>query len=148
MKIDKINLKLSKSKYFLFLFIFTLGISVLLYQMYINAFQTSIIEGFGLDFSDSKMENILTAFSGLFQNKCLTGCARLDSVDKTVCNQKIDKNNGKIYECPWVCNVKKFEEDLKKNTELAQQLSGSARCTRETEKKDCGSCVPNRTFSS
>jgi hypothetical protein len=147
MKINKNIFKLFKRKHFMFLFIFTLGIGVLLYQIYINSIQTSIIEGLALDDPGSKMSNILTMFSSFFQNKCLTGCVRLDNVDKTKCTQKIDETNNKIYECPWECNTKKFEENLKNKPELAQQLSTATRCSPDTEKKDCGSCVPNRVFS-
>lgn len=147
MKYNKVNLKLFKSKYFLFLFIFTLGVGVLLYQIYINSIQTSIIEGLSLDESNPKMSNIITMFSSFFQNKCLTGCVRLDNVNKTKCQQKRDENNNKIYDCPWVCDNKKFDENLKTNPELAQQLSSSTRCSPDTEKRDCGSCVPNRVFT-
>ena len=89
MKFNKINLKLFKSKRFLFLFIFTLGIGILLYQMYVNTIQTSIIEGLGLDDSNPQMSNILTMFSGFFQKKCLTGCVRLDNVEKKKCEKKM-----------------------------------------------------------
>ena len=37
--------------------------------------------------------------------------------------------------------------NLKNKPELAQQLSASPKCSADTEKKDCGSCVPNRVFS-
>lgn len=145
MKLNKNNLKLFKSKHFIFLFIFTLGVGVLLYQVYVNAIQTSIIEG--LDNSETKISNILTMFSSFFQNKCLRGCVRLDNVNKTKCEQKRDESNNKIYECPWVCDNKKFDENLKNKPELAQQLSASPKCSADAEKKDCGSCVPNRVFT-
>jgi hypothetical protein len=145
MKLNKNNLKLFKSKYFIFLLIFTLGVGVLLYQIYINAIQTSIIEG--LENSETKLSNLLNAFSGFFQNKCLRGCVRPDNIDKSKCEQKIDESNTKIYECPWMCDNKKFDENLKNNPELAQQLSASPKCSADTEQKDCGSCVPNRVFT-
>ena len=147
MKFNKVNLKLFQSKSVLFLFIFTLGIGVLLYQIYINSIQTSIIEGLSLDESNPKTSNLLTMFSSFFQNKCLTGCVRLDNVNKTKCQQKRDENNNKIYDCPWVCDNKKFDENLKTKPDLAQQLSSSSRCSADTEKRDCGSCVPNRVFT-
>ena len=147
MKFNKINLKLFKSKRFLFLFIFTLGIGILLYQMYVNTIQTSIIEGLGLDDSNPQMSNILTMFSGFFQKKCLTGCVRLYNVEKKKCEKKMDENNNRIYECPWVCDNKKFNENLKNNPDLARELSSSDKCSVETETKDCGSCVPNRVFT-
>jgi hypothetical protein len=147
MKFNKINLKLFQSKSVLFLFIFTLGIGVLLYQIYINSIQTSIIEALSLDESNPKMSNLITMFSSFFQNKCLTGCVRLDNVNKTKCQQKKDENNNKIYDCPWVCDNKKFDEDLKTKPSLARDLSSSTRCSADTEKRDCGSCVPNRVFT-
>ena len=49
MKLYKINLKLFETKTILFLLIFTLGVGILLYQMYINGIQTSIIEGLSLE---------------------------------------------------------------------------------------------------
>ena len=49
MKLYKINLKLFETKTILFLLIFTLGVGILLYQMYINSIQTSIIEGLSLE---------------------------------------------------------------------------------------------------
>ena len=58
-----------------------------------------------------------------------------------------DENNNNIYECPWVCDTKKFEKDLQSKPQLKQQLSVSQRCSPETEQRDCGSCVPNRVFS-
>ena len=61
MKINKNTLKLFKSKYFIFLLIFTLGVGVLLYQVYINTIQSSIIEG--LANSETKFSNIMTMFS-------------------------------------------------------------------------------------
>ena len=145
MKFNKVTLKLFKSKHFLFLFIFTLGIGVLLYQIYINSIQTSIIEG--LDNSKPNMPNILTMFSSFFQNKCLMGCVRLDSVDKARCTQTTDENDNKIYDCPWACDNKKFNENLKNNPDLARELSSSDKCSVKTETKDCGSCVPNRVFN-
>jgi hypothetical protein len=147
MKFNKINLKLFKSKSFLFLFIFTLGVGVLLYQIYINSIQSSIIEGLSLDDSNPKMSNMLAMFSSFFQDKCLTGCVRLDNVNKTKCKQEKDESNNKIYDCPWVCDNKKFDENLKTKPDLALQLSSSARCSADTEKRDCGSCVPNRIFT-
>ena len=42
---------------------------------------------------------------------------------------------------------KKFDENLKNKPELAQQLSASPKCSADAEKKDCGSCVPNRVFT-
>jgi hypothetical protein len=147
MTVNKVNLKLFKSKSFLFLLIFTLGVGVLLYQIYINSIQSSIIEGLSLDDSNPQTSNIITMFSSFFQNKCLTGCVRDDNVDTLKCQQKRDENNDKIYECPWVCDTKKFDEDLKTKPELAQQLSSSTRCSADTEKRDCGSCVPNRVFT-
>ena len=146
-KINKINLNLFKNKSFLFLSIFTLGIGILLYQIYVNSIQTSLIEGLSLDDSNTKMSNMLAMFSGFFQKKCLTGCVRLDNVDKTRCTQKIDENNNKIYDCPWACDNKKFNENLKTKPDLAVQLSSSDRCAVETETTDCGSCVPNRVFT-
>ena len=147
MTVNKVNLKLFKSKSFLFLLIFTLGVGVLLYQIYINSIQSSIIEGLSLDDSNPQTSNLITMFSSFFENKCLTGCVRLDNVDTKKCQQKRDENNDKIYECPWVCDTKKFDEDLKTKPELAQQLSSSTRCSADTEKRDCGSCVPNRVFT-
>ena len=147
MTVNKVNLKLFKSKSFLFLLIFTLGVGVLLYQIYINSIQSSIIEGLSLDDSNPQTSNLITMFSSFFENKCLTGCVRLDNVDTKKCQQKRDENNDKIYECPWVCDTKKFDEDLQTKPELAQQLSSSTRCSADTEKRDCGSCVPNRVFT-
>jgi hypothetical protein len=149
MKFNKVNLKLFKSKHFLFLFIFALGVGVLLYQIYVNSIQTSIIEGLGLGLDDSntQMSNILTMFSGFFQKKCLVGCVRLDGLDKKRCSQTRDENNKKKYECPWICDNKKFNENLKNNPDLARDLSSSDKCSVETETKDCGSCVPNRVFN-
>ena len=147
MTVNKVNLKLFKSKSFLFLLIFTLGVGVLLYQIYINSIQSSIIEGLSLDDSNPQTSNLITLFSSFFENKCLTGCVRLDNVDTKKCQQKRDENNDKIYECPWVCDTKKFDEDLQTKPELAQQLSSSTRCSADTEKRDCGSCVPNRVFT-
>jgi hypothetical protein len=146
MKFNKNSLTLFKSKYFLFLIIFTLGIGVLLYQIYVNAIQTSVIEG--LNFDDSgRNSKLLSIFSGFFQNKCLTGCVRLDNVNKNKCEKKTDETNNKVYECPWECDNKKFDNNLKTKPELAKQLAASPRCSTETEKRDCGSCVPNRVFS-
>jgi hypothetical protein len=147
MNLNKTNSKIFKNKYFLFLFIFTFGIGILLYQVYVNSIQSSIIEGLNVDTSNPSVSNLLSKFSNLFQNKCLTGCVRLDSVDKTKCEQKIDESNTRVYDCPWVCDTKKFENNLKNNPQLAQQLSASQRCSPETEKRDCGNCVPNRVFS-
>ena len=147
MKLAKINLKIFKNKYILFLFIFTFGISLLLYQIYIRTIQTATIENFDIDLSNPKVQKIVSAFSGFFQNKCLTGCVRLDSVDKAKCTQKTDIDSGVIYDCPWVCDTKKFDTSLKNSPKLAQELSSSARCSAETELKDCGSCVPNRIFT-
>ena len=148
MKVDKINFKMFKTKYILFLFIFTFGVSLLLYQIYVTTIQTAIIESFALDMSQSQIDKIIGSFSGFFQSKCLTGCVRLDSVDKAKCSQKIDKDIGKIYDCPWVCDTKKFDDNIKQNTRLVQDLSGATRCSPNTEAKDCGSCVPNRIFTS
>ena len=147
MNFNKTKSKLFKNKYFLFLFIIIIGICILLYQLYVNSIQTSIIEGLSLDTSNPAVSNLLDRFSGFFQKQCLTGCVRLENVDKTKCEEKIDENNDKIYNCPWVCDTTKFENNLKNNPQLAQQLSASQRCSSETEKRDCGSCVPNREFS-
>ena len=68
MKLNKNNLKIFKSKYFIFLIIFTLGVGVLLYQVYVKTIQTSVIEG--LANSETKFSNIMTMFSSFFQNKC------------------------------------------------------------------------------
>ena len=65
MKLIKNNLKIFKSKYFIFLIIFTLGVGVLLYQVYVNTIQTSVIEG--LANSETKISNIMTMFSSFFQ---------------------------------------------------------------------------------
>ena len=94
-----------------------------------------------------KKQFYLCVFLTFFQNKCLTGCVRLDSVDKAKCTQRNDIDNGIIYDCPWVCDTKKFDNSLKNSPKLAQELSSSARCSPETELKDCGSCVPNRIFT-
>jgi hypothetical protein len=146
MKFNKNSLNLFKSKYFLFLIIFTLGIGILLYQVYVNSIQTSIIEG--LNFDDSgRNSQLLSIFSGFFRSKCLTGCVRLDNVKKNKCEQKKDESNNKVYECPWECDNKKFNENLKNNPNLAKSLSNAPRCSPETEEADCGSCVPNRVFS-
>jgi hypothetical protein len=149
MKFSKTNSKLFKGKYFtfIFIFIFTASVGMLLYQKYVRSSPTSIIEGLNLDTSNPKISNLLSKFSNFFQDKCLTGCVRLDNVNKTKCEQKTDENNNKIYECPWVCDTKKFEKDLQSKPQLKQQLSASQRCSPETEQRDCGSCVPNRVFS-
>jgi hypothetical protein len=146
MKFNKNSFYLFKSKYFLFLLIFTLGVGVLLYQIYVNAIQTTIIEG--LEFDDSgKSSKLLSVFSGFFRDKCLAGCVRPDNVNKSKCKQKKDETNNKVYECPWECDNKKFDENLKNNPELAKQLAESPKCSPETEQADCGTCVPNRVFS-
>ena len=100
MNLNKTNSNIFKNKYFLFLFIFTFGIGILLYQVYVNSIQSSIIEGLNVDTSNPSVSNLLTKFSSLFENKCLTGCVRLDDVDKTKCEQKIDESNSKVYDCP------------------------------------------------
>jgi len=147
MNFNKTKSKLFKNKYFLFLFIIIIGICILLYQLYVNSIQTSIIEGLSLDTSNPTVSSLLDRFSGFFQNKCLTGCVRLDNVDKTKCQEKKDESNSSVYECPWVCDTTTFENNLKNNPQLAQQLSAAQRCSPETEQRDCGSCTPNRVFS-
>ena len=86
MNLSKTNSELFKHKYFrkyfIFLFIFTFGVGMLLYQIYINSIQTSIIEGLSLDTSNPAVSSILDRLSGFFQKQCLTGCVRLDNVDK------------------------------------------------------------------
>ena len=58
---------------------------------------------------------------------------------------KIDINSNNKIEI--MKDNKKFDENLKNKPELAQQLSASPKCSADTEKKDCGSCVPNRVFT-
>jgi len=151
MNLSKTNSELFKNKYFrkyfIFLFIFTFGVGMLLYQIYINSIQTSIIEGLSLDTSNPRISSLLDRLSGFFQTQCLTGCVRLDNVDKKKCEERVDETGSKIHECPWVCDNKKFDENLKTKPDLALQLSSSARCSADTEKRDCGSCVPNRIFT-
>lgn len=146
MKLYKINLNLIETKTILFLFIFTLGISILLYQMYINSIQTSIIEGLVGSDNNSMQSNIMDLFSKLFEKKCLTGCVRPESLNKEKCEKVKDTNGKYIYECPWKCDNTKFNDFLKNNPELSNQLSSYRRCSSETEKRDCGSCMPNRVF--
>ena len=151
MNLSKTNSELFKHKYFnkylIFLFIFTFGVGMLLYQIYVNSIQTSIIEGLSLDTSNPRVSSLLDRLSGFFQKQCLKGCVRLYNVDKKKCEQRIDETGSKIHECPWVCDTKKFENNLKNNPRLATELSSYQRCSPETEKRDCGSCVPNRVFS-
>ena len=149
MKLYKINLKLIETKTILFLLIFTLGVGILLYQMYINSIQTSIIEGLSLEGSnnDSMQSNIMDLISKLFEKKCLTGCVRPESLSKDKCEKIKDKNGKYVYECPWKCDNTKFNEFLKNNPDLSNQLSSYRRCSPESESRDCGSCMPNRVFS-
>lgn len=151
MNFTKINSNIFKSKYFLFLFIFTFGVGILLYQIYVNSIHTSLIEGLSLnvdlDTSNPRISSLLSRFSGFFQKQCLTGCVRLDNVDKKKCEQSVDESGTTIYDCPWVCDTKKFENNLKNNPRLANELSSYQRCSPDTEKRDCGSCVPNRVFT-
>ena len=142
-----INLKLLQNKNILVLLIFTFGIGILLYQLHINSIQTSLIEALSLDTSSPSASSIVNIFSNFFKQKCLTGCTRLDSIDKTKCKQTKNENDEVIYDCPWVCDTKKFESDIKDNANLSQQLSGYKRCSKDTEERDCGSCVPNRIFT-
>jgi len=120
---------------------------MLLYQIYVNSIHTSIIEGLSLDTSNPDVSSLLDRLSGFFQKQCLTGCVRLDAINKEKCNQKFDETGNKIHDCPWVCDTKKFENNLKNNTRLETQLSSYQRCSPDTEKRDCGSCVPNRVFN-
>jgi hypothetical protein len=151
MNLSKINSELFKHKYFhkyfIFLFIFTFGVGMLLYQIYVNSIQTSIIEGLSLDTSNPAVSSLLERLSGFFQKQCLTGCVRLDAINKEKCEQRFDENGNKIYDCPWVCDTKKFENNLKNNPRLATELSTYQRCSPDTEKRDCGRCVPNRVFN-
>jgi hypothetical protein len=147
MKSHSISLSLLQNKNILVLLIFTFGIGILLYQLYVNSIQTSLIEGFDLDTSNPDLSNIIGMFSGFFKQKCLPGCVRLENIDKTKCKQKTDENNELIYDCPWVCDTNKFESDIKNNITLSQQLSTYTRCSKDTQEKDCGSCVPNRVFT-
>ena len=72
MNFNKTNSKLFKNKYFLFSCIFALGIGILLYQIYINSIQSSIIEGLSLDTSNPRISSLLDRLSGFFQTQCLT----------------------------------------------------------------------------
>lgn len=149
---SKINIgvKSINSKYIVAFIIFVTGIGVLLYNMYIQYFQTSLIESFGIDMlgeGSGSESNILKIFSSFFDNKCLTGCVRLDSLDKDKCNIIKNENNKKLYDCPWVCDTKLFDEKIKSNPELQQQLAGYKKCSPDTEQKDCGSCAPHRWFN-
>ena len=143
-----IGIKSNECKYIVAFIIFITGIGVLLYNMYIQYFQTSLIESFGSDMmgegsgTDSKL---LKLFSSFFDKKCLSGCIRPTSLEKDKCNI-IKENNKSIYDCPWICDTKLFKEKFKSNPELQQQLGGYKKCSPDTEQKDCGSCVPNRWF--
>ena len=145
MKFNKNSIKLFKSKYFLFLLIFTLGVGVLLYQIYFNTLQTSLIEGLSFEDTD-KNSKLLSMFSGFFQDKCLSGCVRMDNVNKSKCEEKRDETNTVIYDCPWECDNEKFDKNLN-NPGFVKDLSDAPRCSEETEKRDCGKCTPNRVFS-
>jgi hypothetical protein len=141
MKFNKNNF----NKYLLFLLIFTLGISVLLYQIHVNSIQTTIIEGLNIGESDITL-NLLSEFSNAFQTKCLSGCVRRDNINTSKCEEKRDEANNKIYECPWECDNEKFNKNLKNNPELVNELSKAPRCSIDNEKNDCGKCTPNRVF--
>ena len=74
---SKINIgvKSINSKYIVAFIIFVTGIGVLLYNMYIQYFQTSLIESFGIDMlgeGSGSESNILKIFSSFFDNKCLS----------------------------------------------------------------------------
>ena len=143
-----IGIKSMNSKYVVAFIIFTTGIGVLLYSIYIQSFQTSLIESFGSDMigegsgTDSKL---LKLFSSFFEKKCLSGCVRPTYLEKDKCSL-IKENNKSIYDCPWTCDTKIFDANLKSNPELQQQLSSYKKCSPDTEQKDCGSCVPHRWF--
>ena len=74
MNLSKTNSELFKHKYFnkylIFLFIFTFGVGMLLYQIYVNSIQTSIIEGLSLDTSNPRVSSLLDRLAGFFQNQC------------------------------------------------------------------------------
>ena len=149
---SKINMgiKSINSKYLVALIIFVTGIGVLLYNIYIQSFQTSLIESFGSDMmgegsGTGTESNLLKLFSSFFDKKCLPGCVRPTYLEKEKCSL-INENNKSIYDCPWTCDTKIFDANLKSNPELQQKLSSYKKCSPDTEQKDCGSCVPHRWF--
>ena len=144
------GIKSINCKYLVALIIFVIGIVVLLYNIYIQSFQTTLIESFGSDMmgegSGSGLDSkILKLFSSFFDKKCLPGCVSPTILEKEKCNI-INENNKSTYDCPWICDTKKFDEKIKSNPELQQQLAGYNKCSPDNEKKDCGSCVPHRWF--
>lgn len=136
MKIFNSKIKLIKNKKTLFLIIFAIGIGLLGYQMYINNNQTYIIENF----------DVAGVISSFFRPSCLSGCVSPDSERDSNCNKVYDENDKFHYECDWKCDNDKFDEFLDKNPQLKVNLENYKRCTPENEKRDCGSCVPKRTF--
>lgn len=152
MKITKLKINMGiksvNCKHIVALIIFVIGISVLLYNIYIQSFQTILIESFGSEMmgegsgADSKL---LKLFSSFFDKKCLSGCVMPTYLEKDKCSL-ITENNKSIYDCPWTCDTKMYDANLKSNPELQKQLSSYKKCSPETEKKDCGSCVPHRLF--
>jgi hypothetical protein len=150
-----IGIKSMNSKYIVAFIIFIIGIGMLLYNIYIQSFQTSLIESFGIDMmgdgdDDGSTSKIVQMFSSFFERKCLPGCVMQKSLNKTKCNIDIDNNNdddnNPVYNCPWICDTKSFDEQFKSNPELQRQLGGYKKCSPDTEGRDCGSCVPQRQF--
>lgn len=148
---SKINMgiKSVNCKYIVALIIFVIGIGGLLYNIYIQSFQTILIESFDSNMmgegsgTDSKLLKLLSSF---FDKKCLPGCVMPTYLEKDKCSL-ITENNKSIYDCPWKCDTKMYDANLKSNPKLQEQLSSYKKCSPETEKKDCGSCVPHRRFN-
>ena len=147
MKFFNNTLKSLHHKKILFLFIFGLGIAVLIYQIYINRTQTSIIENFSISDINLDPSKISDVLSSLFRQSCVSGCISPTTLDKTKCSRILNRNGKYEYECDWVCDNKKFDDLLKDNPVLKDKLSTYKRCSPETEKRDCGSCRPKRIFT-
>ena len=148
---SKINMgiKPTNNKYLVALIIFLIGIGALLYNIYIQSFQTTLIESFELNMmgeGSGTGTNLLNLFSSFFDKKCLPGCVMPTYLEKDKCSL-ITENNKSKYDCPWKCDTKMYYANLKSDPKLQEQLSSYKKCSPETEKKDCGSCVPHRRFN-
>jgi hypothetical protein len=155
----------TKSLWFGIILIF--GIGLLLCQLYVTSRHASIIEGLDTDSSNTNplpttndifVRNLsdyifgLDIFKNIFNRKCLAGCRSPTDKPATGCKKsRIGRSTKTFYECPWVCDIDTFNQNIKDDPVYAQQYADAGttvpQCSPDHQNIDCGGCVPKKYFS-